>query len=293
MSGGDWSGTRMTDRRPYTYVILRYRHDPLSGEFANVGVLLHQGAAGFLEAKIRSTLGPRLTKMFPSLDTDSLKSGLQSISRRVSKLGVREGGDMLSSLNDASGFAKKVLPQDDTSFVWSPVGSGITDDPRRTLDKLYSRFVAQYDGKAKAPRVDADVWRPVRDLLLARNIADRLQPKVIRSPVDQVEFDHAWKNGAWHCYQPLSFDLSSSDNIREKAARWAGHMLALSDSDELFRPHFIVGPPSNPQLEVAYEKAVALLKRSPGAPEVLEESSAEVLVDRIEDQLRAHDRVEA
>lgn len=292
MFSGNRSGTRMTDRRPYTYVLLRYRHDPLSGEFANVGVLLHQSSSGFLEAKVRSTLGTRLTKMFPSLDTDSFKGGLHSIARRVSKLGLREGGDMLSSLSDASEFAKRALPQDDSSFVWSPLGSGITNDPRQTMDKLYERFVAQYDGKAKTSRVDADVWRPVRDLLLARNIADRLQPKVIRSPVDQVEFDHAWKNGAWHCYQPLSFDLSSSDNIREKAARWAGHMLALSDSDELFRPHFIVGPPSNPQLEPAYEQALALLKRSPGAPEVVEESSADILVDQIEDQLRAHDQAD-
>lgn len=280
----------MMDRRPYTYVLLRYRHDPLSGEFANIGVLLHQSASGFLEAKVRSTLGTRLTKMFPSLDTDSFKSGLQSIARRVTKLSAREGGDMLASLSDASAFATKVLPQDDSSFVWGPLGSGVTDDPLRTLDKLYGRFVAQYDGKAKTSRVDADVWRPVRDLLIARNIADRLQPKVIRSPVDQVEFDHAWKNGAWNCYQPLSFDLSSSENIREKAARWAGHMLALSDSEELFRPHFIVGPPSNPQLELAYEQALALLKRSPGTPEVVEESEAAILVDRMEDQLRAHDR---
>jgi len=35
--------------------------------------------------------------------------------------------------------------------------------------------------------------------------------------------------------------------------------------------------------------AVALLRISPGAPEVIEESAAEGLVDKIEDELRARD----
>lgn len=279
----------MTDRRPYSYVLLRYRHDPLAGEFANVGVLVHQPASGFLDAKVRTTLGPRLSKMFPSLDGESFKSGLQAILRSVRKLSQREADDMFASLSDAAEFARRAMPHDETSFVWSPVGSGTTGDPQQALDKLYSRFVTQYDGKARTSRDDASVWRPVRDMLIARKIADRLQPKVIRSDVDQVEFEHAWKNGAWHCYQPLSFDLSSSDNIRDKAARWAGHMWALDRADEPFKPHFVVGAPSNPQLHAAYEKALKLLALSPGAPEVIEESGAEDLVDKIEDELRAHD----
>ncbi len=279
----------MTDRRPYTYVLLRYRHDPLAGEFANVGVLLHEPRSGYLEAKVRTHLGPRLKKMFPTVDGGSFKGSLQSIARSVRKLSSREGEDMLALLGDAASFARRVLPTDDSSFVWGDLGSGITDDPHRALENLYARFVTQYDDTATPSRDDAAVWRPVRDLLLARDIADRLQPKIISSDVDQVTFDHAWKNGAWHCYQPLSFDLSSNENIREKAARWAGHMLALKDSVEPFKPHFVVGVPSNPQLQIAYERAVALLRLSPGAPEVIEESAAEGLVDKIERELRAHD----
>ncbi len=288
MSRGDRARTSMTDRRPYTYVLLRYRHDPLSGEFANVGVLVHEPSSGFLEARVRTTLGPRLGKMFPTLDGDSFKSALQTVCRAVQKLSDRESDDLFASLSDASGFARRAMPHDETSFVWSPLGSGVTEDPQKALDKLYSRFVTQYDGRPRASRDDAAVWRPVRDMLLARNIADLLQPKIIKSDVDQVEFEHAWKNGAWHCYQPLSFDLSSSDNIREKAARWAGHMQGLHRADEDFKSYFVVGAPSNPQLQVAYEKALKLLALSPGAPEVIEENAAEDLVNKIEDGLKAH-----
>lgn len=280
----------MTDRRPYTYVVLRYRHDPLSGEFANVGVLLHEPGSAFLDAKVRTTLGNRLGKMFPSLDGDSFKAFLRTVARSVQKLSFNEGGDMLSSLHDASAFARRILPTDDTSFVWGAVGSGITNDPQKTLEKLYSRFVTQYEGPARSSRDDAAVWRPVRDLLVARHIADCLQPKTIRSDVDQVEFEHAWRNGAWNCYQPLSFDLASDDSVREKAARWAGHMLALHRADEPFKPHFVVGAPSDPSLLNAYQKALRLLAQSPGQPDVIEEENVEEFVDKLERQMRAHQK---
>jgi hypothetical protein len=77
-------------------------------------------------------------------------------------------------------------------------------------------------------------------------------------------------------------------NIREKAARWAGHMQGLQGSVEEFKPHFVVGPPSDDSLHSAYQRALALLRLSPGSPEVIEEGAALQLVDQIEDEIRAH-----
>src|SRR5262249_22303541 len=154
-------------------------------------------------------------------------------------------------LKDAGVFAKSVLPIDDSSYVWSSVGSGITANPTDTLEKLYFRFVARYDEQHRYNRDDAAIWKPVRDRLADRKLADRLQAKIIISPLDKVEFEHAWKNGAWHCYQPLSFDLSSEDTIRDKARRWAGHMLALQGASEPFHPYFFVGAPHDNNLKRA------------------------------------------
>lgn len=278
----------MTERRPYTYVLLRYRHDPLAGEFANVGVVLHDAKVGFLGIRVRKTLG-RLSVMFPGLNADALKTSLRSIERGVTRLAKKEAGGLLTSLGDAAAFAQRVLPSEDTSFFWSPVGSGVTNDAAATLDKLYARFVGRYDDKTRSQRDDAAVWRPVRELLAQRSLADRLLAVTISSPLDQVEFDHAWKNGAWHCYQPLSFDLASGDSIREKASKWAGQLLALRDASEPFRPHFVVGAPANPQLLADYEKAIAILRLGPGDPEVVEETAITDLVNRIEDEIKAHD----
>ena len=280
----------MNERQPYTYVLLRYRHDPLAGELANVGVVLHAPRGRFLAAKLRATAGPRLTKMFPAMSVRAFRAGLQSIDRGIEKLAMRDGGDLFSGLADAASLAKRVLPVDDSSFVWSPLGSGLTANPAETLMKLYDRFVGQFDARQKASaHDDAAVWRPVHDLLVARKLTNLLRPKTISSSVGQVEFDHAWKNGAWHVYQPLSFDLSTDVHIRDKAAKWAGLLLSLNDADEEFKPHFVVGPPTSPAMQDAYKRALELLRLPNQEAEIVEVSDAEGLVDRIEAEMRAHE----
>ncbi len=278
----------MRDGKTYTYVLLRYRHDPLAGEVANVGVVVHCADMGFLGAKVRRTIG-RLSKMFPDMEKAHLMSGLQAVERGVIRLREHNMTGMFVVDTDAATLARAALPDDDSSLIWSAMGSGITRDPQATLDKLYSRFVGLYDESARTGRDDAAVWQPVRERLAERNLAERLQPKVIVSPIDKVEFEHAWKNGAWHCYQPLSFDLASGDSIREKAARWSGHMTGLSRAPEQVRPHFIVGAPSNGALVDDYRRAIDLLRASALTPDVFEESQVDALIDLIQDEINTHD----
>jgi hypothetical protein len=277
----------MSERQPYTYVLLRYRHDPLAGEFANVGVLLHASETRFLGVKIRETAGPRLARMFPGMSRRAFREALQSIKRSVDSI---SSGGLLSSLGDASNYARRALPTDDSSFVWAPLGSGLTADPQLTLEKLYARFVAKYDGHdGYSSRDDAAVWQPVHNLLIAREIADRLKPKAISSPTFHVEFDHAWKNGAWHVYQPLSFDLTTDEHIRDKAAKWAGYLLGLKEADEAFKTYFVVGAPRNESLLDAYRRALGVLRLPEVDSEIVDESAVEGLVDRIEADVLAHD----
>lgn len=276
----------MTERRPYTYVLLRYRHDALSGEFANVGVLLHEPRSGFFKLRARQTVG-RLRAMFPGISVDAYRRGIRAIERGARQAAEREATGLFSSVEDAGSLGLKFLPRDESSFVWGAIGSGVTVDALADLDKLYARFVTRYDAPGRVLRDDADVWRPVREKLAERKIADRLEPVVIRSPLDDVRFDHAWKNGAWHCYQPISFDLLQGDSIRDKAAKWAGQLLALEHSSEPFKAYFLVGAPSSPKLRSDYERAIGILKLR--SPEVVEEAEIDTLIDRIEADIREHD----
>src|SRR5262249_27225926 len=149
------------------------------------------------------------------------------------------------SSSDAGQFARAVVPHDDSTLQWSPVGSGLTDNPDETLSRLYERFVGRYDKKLLHRRSDDEVWRPVRKKLEERNVLAVFQEKVIHGGLDDIVFKHAWKNGVWNAYEPVSFDLADSEGIKSKAREWFGHLAAVAADGptERFKPHFIVGAP--------------------------------------------------
>jgi hypothetical protein len=214
-------------------------------------------------------------------------SSLRAIERSVHALkpGVQKSF-LTDSLTDASQVARAALPSDDSSYTWSNLRSGLCKDPEEAIERVYSRYVAQFDEDRKSRRDDSAVWQPVRDQLAARNLLDRLVPKKVVSLVDEVKFDSAWKNGVWHCYQALSFDLTS-DGIREKAARWSGHMTGASKSSEKIKPYFIVGAPSESSLDDDYRRAIELLRVSALEPLVFEEKDANLLVSHIVNAMKS------
>lgn len=178
------------------------------------------------------------------------------------------------------------LPTDDSSLQWSPLGCGLTNDAEKTFARLYERFD---DTPSPHRRTDDDVWRPVMERLTQRNLLSRLQEKTIRGEVDQIVFKHAWRNGGWHVYEPVSFDLADAEGIKSKA--WLGHLSAVADDVEPFKPHFIVGAPATEGLEDAYRSALAILRKAPNHPEIYEESKVDDFVAKIEDEVRSSPHV--
>ena len=278
----------MSERRPYTYVVLRYRHDPISGEQANVGVVVHSVAGRFLGARIRRSAG-RLSKLFPDMNGRAFRSDMRAIDRAFARVTKAEQASLLSHDLDAASLARQVVRDDDGSLVWGDLGSGVSNDLNGTLQTLYERLVTRYDDVTEKRKTDEDVWRPVRAKLVEREIAARLGPKTIRSEHIELEFVHAWKNGAWHCIQPLSFDLATADGIQEKASRWAGHLVGLSKAQEPFVPYFVVGRPCSRGLVPAFDRAIGLLGDAPGSIEIIREDEIDEFVDRLEDEIRSHD----
>jgi hypothetical protein len=279
----------MKDSQPYSYTVLKYVHDVVTGEFANVGIILFVPTNNSLRVRVRTSIG-RLRTLFPDLSREAFTRAMHAIDRSVSTLARSlEQEGLIKSEGDAVAMASRALPTDDSSLRWSsPAGTGLTDDISKTLDRLFERFVTRYDTHTTHRRSDDDIWRPIRQKLVDRNLSGFLEEKTIRGDVDEIVFKHAWKNGLWHVYEPVSFDLADADGIKSKAREWLGHLSAVTGSTEEFKPHFIVGAPGSRELRGAYEAALRILQKATTNPEIFEENQVDDLVSKIEDEVRAH-----
>lgn len=281
----------MTEKRPYSYTVLRYVHDVVSGEALNVGIVMHVPSSRLVKYQTRKTI-TRLKQVFPDLDRKTFTDSMKAVDRGLAKASKSAKGEpLLGSESDARSYAIRALPNDDSALQWSPVGSGITENPERTFERLYDRYVARYDKHHDHRRSDEEVWRPVRDKLFERGVKVAFEPKVVASAQDQIEFKRAWKNGQWHAYEPLSLDLANADGIKDKARRWRGHLSAVAEgSKDEIELHFLLGRPQNPALIPAYESAREILAHAEFNPEVYDEDDLDSFVSSIEDEVRAYER---
>jgi hypothetical protein len=120
----------------YDYAIIRVVPRVERGELINVGVILSCPAAEFLEARI--DLNPsRLLALDPSLDVAAARAHLEVIPRVCR--GGPEAGE-LGELPQRSRFHWLVSPRS-TIIQMSPVHTGRTDDPEKTLQRLLETMV--------------------------------------------------------------------------------------------------------------------------------------------------------
>lgn len=280
----------MNIRLAYSYSVLRYVHDTLTGEFVNVGLVMFSPEGSFLRFKSKTTVG-RVTSMFPSLKTSAFKELLRSVKNRFSVIEAETTADLgmwgkKSNLNE---ILLSALPKDDSSLLWSPISSGVTSDLKNSFEKIFARHISKFDQKThRGRRSDDDVWRLFRRDLEKRNLLSFFETKSISGKDDEVEFPFAWKNGIWHCIEPISFDLTAPESIRDKAHKWLGQIASVTDSSEKFKVYLVLAKPQQSNLAGAFEKAISILEKVPVESEIYVDNDMERLVEKLHRQVEAH-----
>jgi hypothetical protein len=275
----------------YSTIVLRYVHDVVTGEFANIGVVLYAPEQRFLEARL-ATSYERLNAIFLKIDHLHFRALMRYMANRFEQLGseIRDGL-AIQPVNALSEIVKQVLPPDDSSLQWSQQGGGISDDPARVLDELYKRFVERYiAGATQVSRTDEEIAKPFKAKL--GRLASKLSEKTIETKDYQYNFNFAWKNDIWHLYEPVSFDLVDPNSIREKAVRWFGRSGALQESREKFKIHFLLGEPRQAGTKQAFENALHLLQKIPGQKELVHENELEGFAQHVANEIVSHDAME-
>ncbi len=277
---------------PYEFSVLRYSYDPLTQEFINVGIVLYSSAANFMQARVNTNYG-RASKMFGRIDGTRYRFLLRHLQNKLDDMGLDliQGKLFDSPAANLEVSLSRILPLDDSSLRFDRGGAGISDNLSKTCEKIYRRYVTGSDANSTECRTREDVWRTFRKPLERLEIVNRLVPKCISARDYAYEFQHAWKNGVWNLYEPISFDLLEESAIREKANKWLGRSLCLSESAESFKLTLLLGSPQSNRLREAFQHAENIFNKIPTKikKEIVKEEEAESFAQELEFKFKKSD----
>ncbi len=137
-------------------------------------------------------------------------------------------------------------------------------------------------------RTEDDVWRHFKRNLESRQLLQYFEPAKIAVRDDEIDFQYTWKNGVLHCLEPVSFDLSSPEGIKDKAHRWLGRVTSVANSPDKFRMYFLVGQPQDEGLIKAYEDALSILGKIQVDKAIYREQQADELTELLAREVEEH-----
>lgn len=284
----------MNNKLSFQYAILKYIHDPTTEEFLNVGLVVYSKDFSFFRVQLL-TKYKRITQTFPGADGEFYRRYIIHLQRRFIKVSdnISEKTqhamfkELPENLND---ILIKILPPNDSSIQFSAPNGGLASDLDLTFENLYSRLIEYYiPDQERTTRVDEDIWKPYNRLLKQKKVLSYLRPTIINTPHDNIEFQHAWKNGRWKMLQPVSFDLAYPTNIKKKAKTWLGNLTLMRDNKQWSNLYFLLGKPRSEQKSLinAYGSAKDILMTEIDSLSIklIEEDEAEDFTNEISPQI--------
>jgi hypothetical protein len=268
----------------YQYQVIRYIHDQFTGEFGNVGIVLFSPEKDFLACKVVNRYA-RLSEFFGHINGQFLLAGLRQFEKLINEIGQNVAG-YLNDRNvqpDLVSITSSILPKDDSALQLTEAVWGLDVDPELTLIDLFERIIEKYNAEEpQSKHTDQYAWRKVyKNYFDQYGITKKLKKHTV--PVNNIEinFDKAWKNGVWHCYQPLSLDLKSKEAIESKVFKWSGIIRALEANHEKLNLYFLTtAPKEHKELEDFINNTLSVQVNGLKV-NIIEEEAAEAFAARV------------
>jgi|SRR5690625_1577410 len=274
-------------RKKYSFSTLRYVYDLGTGEFFTVGVAVFEPDTRFLKFRFlqrldaaAQLLGKRSTDAF-----SGMIGGIRNIAQEIEQR-VNTELPQSHSLISLNACLQALFVPDDSALQWTEIQYGLSADLEATTNHLFKRYCQRFDSskpkprQAKQKRTVADVSRHLRQELKGRRLDGFFQEKIIKGENAELQFDFSWKNGEWHCIEPVSLDLKTGQGIRKSVYNRAGELVAVSDALKNVKIYYVAARPADSKLDAEFDNALEILMRSPGQPEAYDEEHIPQLLDR-------------
>ena len=271
----------------YQYQILRYMHDQFTGEFGNVGIVLYVPEENYLHCKVVGRYS-RLSEFFGEINGQFLLASLKQFEASINKIceGLNDSTNNKSD-RELDFITSTILPKDDSALQLTDVVYGLDVSAEIAMANLFERVIEKYNIDTQlTPHTDHYAWSKVYKTYFDKyGITKKLKKHTVETNKDTINFDKAWKNGVWNCYQVLSFDLKSEDAIKSKVYKWSGIIHQLETASEKLKIYFLTTSPKQHKELESFIKDMLTLKDNTLAIDLIEEDKAEDFVASVRKEM--------
>ncbi|MGB4846494.1 MAG: DUF3037 domain-containing protein [Saprospiraceae bacterium] len=265
----------------YQYQILRYRPDQVSGEFANVGIVMYSKEQRFLMCKVIPHIG-RVHQMFPNVHSRPFISSLKHISDLLNTIGTRIKNELdLHFKHSLEQITGTVLTPDDSSVYFTEVNTGIDLSLDNAFEDLFIRMVRTETNKEESIHSDHDVWQKIYNPYFEKlNITNQFRKTTIKTAHTEFELDHTAKNGQLHILESVAFNLSHQKSIKDKILKYSGLLQEIGTSGEKTKIHLLTKLPDDVELK---NLVIKMLTRDSGTSkmDIITEDQAGVFAEKL------------
>jgi hypothetical protein len=235
------------------YQILRYLPDRVSEEFVNLGIVAFDSSSRCLRGRFINKIG-NISSYFPNTNSRYLIKSIKTIQDNLDGFSDRLKTEFsFVQIDSLEEITKTTLPKDDSALVFSEIKKTLDLSVDAAIADLFTRFVSTHlmDEEDEEVRRDKEVWTKIyKRYFDEHGVSSHLSPHRIKTKNDVLDFDKAWKNGAWNCFESVSFNLTRPDAIKNKVYKWVGKLDELSTAHEPIHIYLLsVLPTENSDLD--------------------------------------------
>ena len=274
------------------YQILRYLPDRVSGEFVNLGIVAFDSSNKILKSKFINKIG-KISSFFPNINSRYLIKSIKTIQQDLEMFSNRFNSELsFKKIDSIDEITRNVLPKDDSALVFSETKKTLDIEVGATINDLFSRFVNIHliEEDDDEVRRDKEVWNKVyKKHFDEYGISSHLNHHKIKTQNDELEFDKAWKNGVWNCFETVSFNLTRSDAIKNKVYKWVGKLDELDSSDEPVHIYLLsVLPHEHPELKKFINKKIKEKSTDKTKIEIISEDQGDTVAKKIKREIESY-----
>ena len=253
--------------------ILNYRHSYELGEIINIGALIYNVNEPRLEFLYPKKL-QRLSSLYTDISIATIRNYLKDFENQSNKIShfLNNKKSQLLGLDRFDYDLEKLpliienefLKTDSTSFYFSEMIKGATEDFSSVINYYRQRLDNLYELDSSRSRKDEEyIIKSFESVFKERkSLKSNIQKDILlTNEFFSEEFKYGWKNGRFNLITPVSFDLSQSKTIDDKACKWHGKLDSFQKKalDENLNFDILVTKPNDRSLIKNFNNAINYL----------------------------------